>query len=180
MKGRRSKSAAEKALAGNPGKRPIPGEKQAESGEVFFSEPPSVLSSAAKAIWHSELPTILERVILLPQGMRIFTMYCSIAARWEQLEADLNKEGTTYTTGTGYIRERPEVRQRDRAFADMMKLAEQLNLSPKSWINSMSQFQARQLDLFAKKSPANQTQGAAPSSQPDELDDFVSNRPPVH
>lgn len=178
MKGRRAKTEAEKVLAGNPGKRPFVEKTPGDSPEVFFSEPPDVLSDAAKAIWHAELRAVMERVILLPQGMRIFTMYCSIAARWEELEIAL-RTGTTYETKTGFLRERPEVRQRDRAFGDMMKLAEQLNLSPKSWIQSMATFQARQMDLFAKK-PAAGVLPAAPNKAPDKFDEFIASRPPVH
>jgi P27 family predicted phage terminase small subunit len=193
MKGRRGLDPATQKLRGNAGKRrrkkpdetatvaapPLAREDFFSSGRV--PEPPIWLTDDGRRVWTEEILSVLERVILLPQGLQTFAMYCDALARMQRYTKALADKGDTYTTSTGFERARPEVDLRNRAFSDVCKLAAELNLTPKSWINSMSQYQARQLDLFAKRpggAPAQPGSAEQPAmTATGSYSEFVNTRP---
>lgn len=175
MRGRLGLTPAERKLTGNAGKR------KAKAREVFFSvpqgcpPPPPELCEAAQRIWAEQIGDVVKMVMLQRQGYQVFAMYCDALARYWKYTDKLSK-GETYKTDTGFFRKKPEVELRDRAFNDVAKLAEQLTLTPKSWIAAASARQSRELDVFAKQldlfGEAGHTAPASPEAAATEIDDF--------
>lgn len=187
MRGRKAKSEAEHALAGNPGKRT----RAKKAAQVFFSDPtlpqpPSWLSARAKEIWAEEIAGLKKTTLLQAPALRLFAMYCAAWHRYERYEEKL-AAGDTYETKTGYARKRPEVEMRDASAKEIRSLANDLNISPKSWASTAVQRQAQQLDLFARglsgttqPAPADGDTAAPVASPPpkgDKFDAFISRRP---
>jgi P27 family predicted phage terminase small subunit len=199
MKGRSSTPDALNKLHGDPGKRrrkrteskpepaasPEPAEsKPADAAKIFFSEgadaPPAWLNEDAKAIWRAELPDIKTRVMLLAPHMQVFALYCEALQRYRKHGKFLAEKDETYQTPSGFWRKRPEVELRDRAFNDVTKLAVELNLTPKSWINSTATREARQLDLFTageRRSPTQQPPAGDTPKPANSLNDYTAARP---
>jgi P27 family predicted phage terminase small subunit len=189
MKGRPDKPTKLKALQGNAGKRlpPAPdGDVPAPeiSEEVFFSpgwQPAAWLPEGAKQIWREQLPIALRETKLQQSGLQVFATYCDALYRVHKYTRLIEEKGATYTTASGYERKRPEVEMRDAAVRDMRIYASELNMTPKSWINSMGTFSGRQLDMFMNggRAPAPikpDMQGATPTKG-ESLDAFLGAKP---
>lgn len=167
MRGRTRKSDAERELAGNPGKR------KPKARQVFFSvpqgcpPPPGELSEEAQRIWADQIADVVKMVMLQRQGYQVFAMYCDALSRFWKYTQKLSR-GETYKTDTGFYRKKPEVELRDRAFSDVVKLASELNLTPKSWIASTSTREGRALDTVARQLSlfGESGQPVAPPSSP--------------
>src|SRR5579863_4862019 len=171
MKGRGPKPEALDALQGNPGKRrKDPGTTPAESTKVFFSEPPdpwsppSALAPSAQAVWERDIEAARRQARMQQSQLPTFALYCDAIARFERYSAELEREGATYKTPSGYRRLAPEVGLRDRAAADIRQLAAELMLTPKSWASGMGTYAGRQLDLFRDR-PGPSEGVTAPSPQ---------------
>lgn len=203
MKGQPPKSAGRKALQGNPGKRktpapvaePVVAEALAAPPEenptkIFFSEgwnPPEWLPAGACQIWIDQLPTVLKETKLQQSGLPTFAQYCLAQYRVQQYTREL-AAGETYTTPSGYIRNKPQVELREKALKSVVSFAESLNLTPKSWINSMGGFASRQLDMFLHggKAPAVEQPSASPADvgtapeQAHSIGGFLASRPTLN
>lgn len=184
MRGRKPKSADEKALSGNPGKRRPPAETPKQ---IFFADgtaapmPPPWLNAGARAVWLAEIAGLKASTLILLPALRLFAMYCAAVERVERFSKVLDDKGETYETKTGFVRERPEVGLMKSAGNDVIKLSIELNISPKAWTASTSTQKREQLELFASGAAVDQpaTQGqAAPA--PDQLDEYIAGRPTSH
>ena len=180
---RKEKAAAETGASKSDSKNSSP---------VFFSAteppPPKGMTKDGAAVWREEIGPTLQLVMLQRQMYPIFEAYCEELARVRRLRSKIAKIGEVMTTPSGYARKRPEVDLYANAKSMVVKLAEQLNLTPKSWINSSGTRRDRQLDLFAAQQRAAQTPGGAvPNPETpatpaptDEVDAYVASRPVHH
>jgi P27 family predicted phage terminase small subunit len=200
MKGGPPKSDDLKALQGNAGKRAKATPKvdgadrvevmpdavsQKNPPEVFFSPgwaPAAWLPDGAKEVWRHLLPIALRETKLQESGLQVFAVYCDAVYRMQKYTREIETEGATYKTESGYIRKRPEVEMRDKAANDVRNFAAELNLTPKSWINSMGTFSGRQLDMFMNggraAEPMPETPGA-PVKPGESLDAFLGAKPTI-
>ena len=192
MKGQPPKSPMLKKLQGNTGKRrkksvvesEVPKISPEVSEKIFFSavqQAPSWLPDGAKTIWREQLPIVMRETKLQESGYQVFASYCDALHRLQKFTMDIDKQGATYKTESGYFRKRPEVEMRDRAANDVRTLAAELNLTPKSWISSMGTFSGRQLDLFMNggQKPAEPGAPGPLGQEGDELDRFLGSRPTI-
>ena len=80
MTGRRPKSAAEKKLHGNPGRRPLPrNELEPERG---IPEPPEWLSDVALEHWRTLAPELDEAGVLTAADGHALALLCAAHSDW--------------------------------------------------------------------------------------------------
>ncbi|MEE8551357.1 MAG: phage terminase small subunit P27 family, partial [Gemmatimonadota bacterium] len=101
------KSPYLKALEGNPGKRPL----KVNNAKARSAAPdcPDWLSAEAKAEWKRLAPELERLGLLTLLDRAAFSGYCQSYAHWVQAQRVLREHGTRYVTGSGRVRERPEV-----------------------------------------------------------------------
>lgn len=88
------KSSALRALAGNPGKRPLPtatAAAPAGEGPEGVPEPPELLDGEALAEWHRVAPELHRRGWLRPVETMALAIYCTSWAEWCRAEAALSR-----------------------------------------------------------------------------------------
>lgn len=166
-KGRPEKSAALKSLAGNPGKRPIaePGEAAPaaeRARDTGIPRPPTWLDKIAARQWRLEYSGLVGRY-LQQADLTGFAIYCAAVSRYRSAKEIIDRDGLTYTTGTGYVRERPEVKILEKAERTIRSFQDSLAANPLSRIRAGSIMASRQLAL--PLAPAGQGAGA-PSATP--------------
>lgn len=94
------------------------------------AECPSWLDREAKKEWKRVAP-ILERLGLLTVvDTTALAAYCQSYSHWQQAERFLRKNGMTYTTQTGYARQRPEVAISQKALAQVKMFCSEFGLTP--------------------------------------------------
>ena len=93
---------------------------------------PKEMSAEAGEVWDELLPELQTagRGFVVGVDAIILAMLCTEVARWRRLHADLEANGWTYTTGTGYVRNRPEADFYRDAMANVMKLGAEFGIAP--------------------------------------------------
>lgn len=97
--------------------------------------PPANLPEAAFDAWRGWSLELMESNDLKRQDLPAFEVLCRTWADWKRLDDTLQEKGTTYEIATEQgiqVRERPEVRQRDRQFQNLLALLKQFHLTPAS------------------------------------------------
>lgn len=91
---------------------------------------PYWLDRRAKNEWKRVVP-LLESLGLTAQVYRApLAAYCQCYSEWVQANQVIQKEGLTYKTRSGMIRQRPEVAIRQKARNDMLRFAARFGLTP--------------------------------------------------
>ncbi len=119
-----------KALEGNPGKRPLKG-NNAKPRSVA-PDCPDWLSAEAKAEWKRLAPELERLGLLTLLDRAAFSCYCQSFAHWVQAQRVLREHGTMYVTGSGRVRERPEVAIAGSFLKLMRAFAVEFGLTPSS------------------------------------------------
>ncbi len=119
-----------KALAGNPGKRPLNRhEPQPRSG---LPRCPTQLSEEAKREW-KRISQELERLGLLTVLDRAaLSAYCQAWGRWIEAEERLRQHGVIVKSPNGFPVQSPYLAVANKAMAQMGKLLVEFGLSPSS------------------------------------------------
>lgn len=121
------KPAAQKALEGNPGKRPIPEEPQVSMGAPA---PPGDLSGEAFAEWSRIVPDLDNAGLLAKVDRAYLVAYCEAWASFNEARADVAEFGPTTRGRNGEPVKNPAC-QVMRDSADMMlKFGARFGLSP--------------------------------------------------
>ena len=110
---------------GEPGAVSEPGQSLTEP-----PKPPKLFDGVAKAAWQRAGADLIARKLLPPSQLDQLAGYCLAVSRaitHERKLAELG--GATYTTPTGYVRERPELGVMESAWMEARKFALQLGLS---------------------------------------------------
>ena len=129
MAGRRPQSSRLKALAGNPGRRPL-NTAAAPTGRKVYC--PSWLSDEAKAEWRRVAPELHRRGLLTLLDRTALALYCQAYAQWREAEQVLAERGMTYVTNTGNMRQRPEVAIAASAHRAAKAMALEFGMTPGS------------------------------------------------
>lgn len=158
-RGRKPKDPEMKALAGNPGKRPI------EAPVDHFSEPvaadysldaPRSLPAEGKAAWRIMLPRLRDLGMLRPTDLGALEHYCWAKARHAIAGKTIRAKGMTYETATGYDRVRPEVGIMEKAERIMQAYEKALAMTSVSRIGAQSNLAgSRQPTLPGFETPQN-------------------------
>lgn len=133
MTGRRPKPVALKALAGNPGGRPL-----AKTGAPFAAgapDKPAWLDDEAAAEWDRLVAQLSdESGVLSPAHGGILLIACEHFTQYRRADRFLRDHGETYTTvsenGSQLVREYPQVRQRHDALQAYRKCLNDLGATP--------------------------------------------------
>lgn len=160
-RGRRSQPAEVKEAKGNPGRRPIRGEKDA--APKLASKAPSELCVEARRVWDQLSPDLSRMKFLRETDRNAFARYCEHLAAWWRLTNDLRVNGEIYVSKSehnpeGLERVRPNFLIRERIEKRLELLEDRFGLSPA----------ARQQILYrmAAGLPAVPPQGDLPVGEP--------------
>lgn len=130
MAGRKPLPTAVKELRGNPGHRALPaGEPQPL---IDGSNAPRWLDPLAKGEWRRVVGELRRMRLLAIVDRAALEAYCQAYARWRRAERCIEREGLTYVTPTGYIRERPEVGIAERWLRVMQSYMSEFGMTPSS------------------------------------------------
>lgn len=128
-RGRKPKSAAQKALEGNPGHRAIKGEPQLEPA---LPAPPDTLTAAAVDEWNRVAPELFAAKILTNADRGALAFCCQSWADWVKAREVLAVEGMTVRAPSGFEQQSPWVSLANRALSNYMKTASEFGLTPAS------------------------------------------------
>ena len=129
MRGRKSKPAALKVLAGNPGKRRLNlREPKPDSSMPSY---PEHLSQEAQIEWERIAPELARLGILTELDRAALAAYCSCWGRWVEAERHVRKRGMTVRAPCG-IKINPSVRISNNALQFLLKFATEFGLTPSS------------------------------------------------
>ncbi len=199
MRGRPPKSNELKRLQGDTrrkGSREAKAEVKAverpaaEKPPVDPMAPPAEVTGRAADIWKRDFFSIVRDGFVKATDLQLFALYCNELARFEKLDAIVAKNNGFYETESKHgsmLRKHPAVELRDKALAMVLKMKVELNLTPKSWMQTASVRDARQLMLPLMPGrdgvPAKRPEtDAPPASSPTEtaagnLNSFLAGNP---
>jgi P27 family predicted phage terminase small subunit len=126
MRGRKRKPPKLKLIAGNPGKRPIPGAPR-PAAEV--PAPYEWMSAEAKREWVRVAPQMAALGLLTVLDTDALALYCETISNYINAKMILEREGTTYKH-KGLTKKHPCVGMRDQAARDAAMFARELGLLP--------------------------------------------------
>lgn len=90
---------------------------------------PDWLDDLARAEWQRLLPLITGSVPVSKLDLPLFASYCQAYSDAQHAQADIRKNGQTFTTDNGMVRMNPSVKLKLDATNQMMRLADALGLS---------------------------------------------------
>jgi P27 family predicted phage terminase small subunit len=126
--GRIPKSAALRALEGNPGHRPL--NVSIPKPAPMPPECPRWLDKEAKKEWKRVAPELERLGLLTHVDMAALAGYCQSYSEWQRMSVVVAEQGATFTTPTGQIRGRPEVAMARKALADVRAFCVEFGLTP--------------------------------------------------
>jgi len=91
---------------------------------------PNDLSEFASELWDQVVDELQRLEILKPIDAAALTLACETWARAKTAQAVLNERGMTYTTPTGFVRIRPEVRIVVEAGREFRSWCSEFGLTP--------------------------------------------------
>lgn len=124
-RGRPPKSAREKELSGNPGKRPIP--KTIEPKGVLV--PPKTLTPEARLIW-KEVVCLMAPGVYAATDQFILECFCQEVAVYHEATHVLKHDGYVATGSTGQPVTSPWRKIQLEAIQNIHKLGARLHLDP--------------------------------------------------
>lgn len=95
-------------------------------------EPPTFLDKEAKEVWKLYAPSLITAGTLTPMDVPIFACFCSQVSLIKKCHESISKRGLFNTNGYGTQSVAPEVRIMNNASEQMLKLAKELGMTPKS------------------------------------------------
>ena len=131
MRGRKPKTAFERTLGGNAGKRPIQEEPVYTAGAPRM---PAWLRPAAKRVWKATIPELVKAGTITRVDVAVLAAYCQSFAAWVHCEDRLWKTGgPTLIKTEGKKKstyQNPAVFNVHKYRDATMKLAEKIGLTP--------------------------------------------------
>lgn len=143
--GRKAKTAAQKSLEGNPGKRPI---KSHLTADISIPKPPAHMSEAAQKVFSETAQQLFHLGVMTGLDTLLLEQYAENYSMMVTLQTFITKNGMTYeaVTKTGKsIRPRPEVNILNQCRQMHRQYSGELGLTPASRTKLPD---ANQADLF--------------------------------
>lgn len=128
MAGRRPKPIEAKILAGNPGKRRLPA--RVAKGPRGLTDPPPGLTRHAAEEWRRVAPELDQLGLLTTVDRAVLESYCEAAATMRECRAVIARHGRTFTTATGQVKARPEVKMMAEAARLVRQFAVEFGMTP--------------------------------------------------
>ena len=100
----------------------------------YYPDPPETFKkhSIESNVWKDSVKDLVDRGILYKLDLLMLDMYCRLVGLAFGEYQYLEKNGNTYTTSRGTIRERPQVKIANNFLASANKLGKQFYLDPLS------------------------------------------------
>ncbi|MEM9019950.1 MAG: phage terminase small subunit P27 family [Planctomycetota bacterium] len=129
-RGRKPKPTRLKALAGNPGKRPVKqDEPKPAAGRLSC---PAHVKGAAATEWR-RIVKILDPLKIVTQADRAaLAAYCVTYGRWVEAEKDLRETGVIVKSPSGYPIQNPYLAVANKALQQMRQYLAEFGLTPSS------------------------------------------------
>ena len=99
-RGRKPKSVAQKALAGNPGKRALNNDEP-DFGIVTNIDPPEWLMGDAADMWERVAPLLCKQKILQYSDLHNLEIFCAAYGTWRTAYTDLIRNGPVVSGAQG-------------------------------------------------------------------------------
>lgn len=129
--GRKPKPVAQKAAAGNPGKRKL-NHNQPDVTVLMIAPPaPEWMGEYARAMWERTAPELIDAKVLAMTDLHVLEGFCMAYDRWREAEADTLKNGITIRGPQGF-KKNPAVTVANEAMRQMTSYGAALGLDPSS------------------------------------------------
>jgi P27 family predicted phage terminase small subunit len=129
--GRTPKPTAQKALAGNPGKRAL---NLAEPQFSKFTDidPPEWLSDRAATMWKMVVPELLRENVLAITDLHNVEAFCTAYDKWRMAEESVQKFGIVVQSSQGSPMKNPALTAANESMRQMVTFGSMLGLDPAS------------------------------------------------
>lgn len=141
--GRRPKPTAQKALAGNPGKRAL-NKSEPSFSEITAVDPPEWMPSLAITMWETVVPQLIEQQVLSITDLHNVEAFCVAYSNWRIAQDHVTEHGPVVAGATGGPMKNPALTAAKEAMAQMVTFGSMLGLDPSS----------RQRLIAGRKKPA--------------------------
>ena len=129
--GRRPKPTAQKALAGNPGKRKL-AKDEGDFALVTDISPPEWLGNYAVQMWKMVVPELLKTKVLALTDMHNVEAFCMAYDIWRQAQEEIRTSGIVVAGATGGPVKNPALTAANEATRQMVTFGSMLGLDPAS------------------------------------------------
>jgi P27 family predicted phage terminase small subunit len=127
------KTAGERALGGNAGKRDPFKNARSAPGEVVASLPcPKELKGGAREFWNRYVPMLAKKGYLTALDEPSMTMMCQLWQDYQDYRNEAKKAGEYYTTSNGSIAPHPATKQANAALNKCNDLLKLFGMHPSS------------------------------------------------
>jgi P27 family predicted phage terminase small subunit len=126
------KSAGERALGGNAGKRdPFENARPAPGKKTAPPPCPSALKGEAKKFWGEYVPMLASEGLFSPRDVPCLTMLSQLWAEYQENMRQVEKHGRYYEV-RGVVTSRPEYNQAQKQLKQINELLKQFGMHPAS------------------------------------------------
>jgi P27 family predicted phage terminase small subunit len=129
--GRRPKPTAQKALAGNPGKRAL-NKAEPQFSEITQVDPPEWMQPLAIQMWEMVLPELLAQKIVCITDLHNVEAFCTAYANWRAAQAMVVEHGPVVQSAMGSPMKNPALTAAKEAMSQMVTFGAMLGLDPSS------------------------------------------------
>ncbi|MBD8492977.1 phage terminase small subunit P27 family [Pseudomonas syringae] len=129
--GRRPKPTAQKALAGNPGKRKLNNDEP-DFSLVTNVDPPDWLSDYAIQVWKMIVPELLRAKVLALTDLHNVEAFCTAYGNWRMAQEEVRANGIVVAGATGGPVKNPALTAAKEAMSQMVTFGSMLGLDPAS------------------------------------------------
>jgi P27 family predicted phage terminase small subunit len=129
--GRRPKPTAQKALAGNPGKRAL-NKHEPDFSLVNDIDPPEWLSENARRVWQMIVPQLCSAKVLALTDLHNVEAFCTAYGNWRLAQDAVQQFGIVVTSAQGSPIKNPALTAANEAMRQMVTFGSMLGLDPAS------------------------------------------------
>lgn len=129
--GRRPKPTAQKALAGNPGKRAL-NKNEPDFGLVTDIDPPEWLGEHATRVWQMVVPQLLKAKVLALTDLHNVEAFCTAYDNWRLAQESIREHGIVVAGASGGPVKNPALTAANEAMRQMVTFGSMLGLDPAS------------------------------------------------
>jgi P27 family predicted phage terminase small subunit len=147
--GRTPKPTAQKALAGNPGKRAL---NLAEPQFSKFTDidPPEWLSDRAATMWKMVVPELLRENVVAITDLHNVEAFCTAYDKWRMAEESVQQFGIVVQSSQGSPMKNPALTAANESMRQMVTFGSMLGLDPASRTRLIGGNKGTQTNEFAK------------------------------
>lgn len=147
--GRRPKPTAQKALAGNPGKRAL-NKDEPDFSKVTDIDPPDWLSENASRVWRMIVPQLCAAQVLALTDLHNVEAFCTAYGNWRLAQDSINEFGIVVQSAQGSPIKNPALTAANEAMRQMVTFGSMLGLDPASRSRIIGNNKAEPTNPFAE------------------------------